>query len=366
MGEVWIVGGTGRVGRGVAARLVTAGLTPVLVGRDADRLHEAAGPYGLRTVVAPTPEAAASELEHATPAVVVNTVGPFTRSATPLVEACLAAGSHYVDPANDLPAVQALLARDAAAVRAGRTLVTAAGFGGAVTESVVAWLCEDARRPVAVLTAMLPSLELQAGVLGEALASTLVEGLPGVPGGSRYQGRRIEHDRLVRAPVGGRSRVLTTPDGDRVGIGPMPLGELVAAQRASGAPRVESWSSEAPRGWPARTLLPIALPLLNLGPVRRVVGRRLAVVRFAPRPAPRRHSWGYAHVTWSDGTATQGWLALDEAQRVTEAVAAEVAHRLALGRGRPGAFTPAALFGPGLARDLGGTYTRVEDEVAAA
>ena len=40
--EVWILGGTGRSGRAIAAELVSRGITPVLVGRDASRLTEAA------------------------------------------------------------------------------------------------------------------------------------------------------------------------------------------------------------------------------------------------------------------------------------------------------------------------------------
>lgn len=42
MGEVWILGATGRIGRGVASELAAAGLSPVLVGRSAPQLHELA------------------------------------------------------------------------------------------------------------------------------------------------------------------------------------------------------------------------------------------------------------------------------------------------------------------------------------
>ena len=69
---------------------------------------------------------------------------------------------------------------------------------------------------------------------------------------------------------------------------------------------------------------------------------------------------GRAKVVWDDGTTSEGWLALGEAQATTDAVAAEVARRLLHGRGRPGAFTPAALFGSALATDLGGTWTDTE------
>ena len=358
MADVWILGGTGRVGRGVADALAANGVVPVLVGRDATRLQEAVGASGYRTFVAPTVEDAAAGIREARPAVVVNTIGPFTRTASIVVDACLAAGSDYVDIANDMVAVPAILAREAEAVRAGRTLVTGAGFGVTATESVVTWLCADPRQAVRVRTDMVPSLALEAGALGEALAATLVEGLPGVPGGRRFQGRRFADGRLAPAPIGGEVHALVTPDGDEVSAGLMPLGELVAAQRASGAAHVDAASTEVPHGRVVGAVLPLASNLLAVPWLRRFAARRLAGVRFGDRPAPRAHSWGHAVVTWSDGTTSEGWLRLSEAQATTDAVAAEVTRRLLHGEGHPGAFTPAALFGHELATALGGTYSR--------
>ncbi|WP_375423635.1 saccharopine dehydrogenase NADP-binding domain-containing protein [uncultured Friedmanniella sp.] len=358
--EVFVLGGYGRTGRSVADDLATSGVTPVLVGRDAGRLAEAARPGGHRTVVAASAEAMATAVVRERPTVVLNTIGPFTRTAPPLVGACLAAGSEYVDLANDMAAVPALLARQGDAVRSGRTLVTGAGFGVTATESVVAWLCEGADPAERVRVDMVPSLALEAGRLGEALAGTLVEGLPGVPGGGRFQGRRVADGVLAAASIGGGVLALRTPEGDEVSVALMPLGELVAAQRASGARFVDAASSEAPSGRLVRLALPVAASLLHLGVLRRFVAGRLAAVRFADRPAPREHSWGHADVAWSDGTAAEGWVRLPEAQAATVAIAAEVARRLARHEGRPGAFTPAALFGHQLLTSLGAEYLRVE------
>ena len=360
MVDVLVLGGTGRTGRAVADALAQDGLQPVLVGRDEDRLRAAARDRGHRILVASGAEAMAAAIRTAGPAVVVNTVGPFTGTAGPVVDACLAAGSDYVDIANDLAAVSQLLARHAEAERAGRTLVTGAGFGVTATESVVVRLCHDGaragRQARRVRVDMVPSLALQAGRLGDALAGTIVEGLPRVPGGRRFQGRRFADGRLVAAPIGGAPRTLVTPDGDRVSTALMPLGELLAAQRASDAPFVESASSEAPTGTLVRIVLPLATSLLAVAPLRRFAARRLAAVRFSARSAPRASSWGHAHVTWQDGTTTEGWLRLPEAQAATVAVCAETAHRLARGEARPGAHTPAALFGPDLVTSIGGEF----------
>ncbi len=372
--EVWILGGTGRSGRAIAAELLSRGLSPVLVGRDATRLQNAAANVAaqatipIRTVVAASIEAAAAEIQRQQPAVVINTVGPFTTTAGPIVRACLPR-SHYVDLANDLPAVAALLDLDQQATAAGKTLVTGAGFGVTATESVVVQLTQRrseqlglpgdtaiTEAPARVRVDMVPSLAMEAGVLGEALAGTILDGFPDARGRGRYEGRRYENGRLVRAPIAGDPASLTLPDGTKVTTASMPLGELIAAQRASGAPSVISASSEVPSSPVIRAFLPLATTLLAIGPVRAFARKRLAGVKFKARERPREYSYGHARLEWPDGTVQEGWLRLGDAQTFTGAVPAEVAHRLLDGQGRPGAYTPAALFGPSLAEACGAEY----------
>jgi len=326
--EVWVLGGTGRTGRGVAADLAGRGVSTVLVGRDAGRLAAVAAPLGLRTVVAATAAQTVAALERDRPQVVVNTVGPFGTTAAPLLEVCTRIGTSYVDLANDVAAVLSLLGQHEAAVAAGCTLVTGAGFGVVATESVVARLCEGKPTPAKVRVDAVPALAMEPGSLGEALAGTIVEGLPGVDGGRRYQGRRYLAGRLAPFPVGGEPQRLTTPDGDQVLTSAMPLGDLVAAQRGSQAPSVLAASSELPSATAVRLGLRLGMSLLALGAVRRLARIRLARIQLAARPAPRSHSWGHARVEWADGRVREGWLQLGEAQAVTIALVAEVAVRL--------------------------------------
>jgi hypothetical protein len=79
-------------------------------------------------------------------------------------------------------------------------------------------------------------------------------------------------------------------------------------------------------------------------------------VELKAHDRPREHSYGHAVVTWPDGTTREGWLRLGDAQTFTGAVPAEIARRLLAGQGRPGAFTPVALFGPSLAEACGADY----------
>jgi short subunit dehydrogenase-like uncharacterized protein len=354
--EVWILGGTGRSGRAIAAELLSRGVSPVLVGRDAARLRDAAAKAGnRRTVAVESIESIVGEIRRQRPAVVINTIGPFSTTAVPIVRACLP-GSDYIDLANDVAAVLAALGLSKEAADVGRTVVTGSGFGVTASESVVVKLCQGRAAPVRVRVDMIPSLETEEGTIGEALAGTILDGLPDTEGGGRYQGRRYEDGRLVAARIGGDVAHLTLPDGARVTTASIPLGELVAAQRASGALSVVAASSEAPSSSAVRAVLPLATALLNAGPVREFAKGRLARVKLKARERPRPHSWAHARVEWGDGTVQEGWLRIGDAQVFTGAVPADVARRLLAGEGRPGAFTPAALFGPSLALACGGEY----------
>jgi short subunit dehydrogenase-like uncharacterized protein len=288
-------------------------------------------------------------------------------------------GSHYVDLANDLPAVAALLDLDQQAVAAGKTLVTGAGFGVTATESVVVQLSQQLGQqlspqlsqqnkdaPVKVRVDMVPSLAMEAGVIGEALAGTILDGFPDARGRGRYEGRRYENGRLVRARIAGDPASLTLPDGTKVATASMPLGELIAAQRASRAPNVVSASSEAPSSPAIRAILPLATTLLAIAPVRAFARKRLAGVKLKSRERPREYSYGHARLEWPDGTVREGWLQLGDAQAFTGAVPAEVTRRLLAGEGHPGAYTPAALFGPSLAEACGATYLTADNAAAPA
>ena len=334
--DVWVLGATGRSGRRIIEALGRRDVEAVPVGRDRARLA-AAFPDAARTVVAGSVAEMAERIRGERPTVVVNTVGPFTTSAETVARACLP-HSHYLDLANDACAFAAVLDLHERAVEAGRSLVPGAGFGVAATESVVTDLCAGLPTPRRVRTAMIPSVASEAGVVGEALAATVVDLLPA-------GGRRYVDGALRRVTPGHDAETLTLPDGSRVVTAGMPFGELVAARRASGAPDVVATSTMAPHGAAMRALLPPASLLASSRPLRTVLTSRLAELRTPARERPREHSYGHARVTWADGTVREGWLRTGDASDFTVAVAAEVATRLAAGRGRPGAHTPVAAVG---------------------
>jgi len=277
---------------------------------------------------------------------VVNTIGPFTATA-PQIAAVLPAGTHYVDVANELPAVEKILALDAQAAAKGQVLVTGAGFGVLATESVVLRLCDGQPPPARVRVDALASVATEAGVLGAALAATMVEIVS-------FGGREVRHGRLVRARVAAHPAQLTTPDGEVLASRSGPSGELLAAWRASNADSVVAGSALMPASAVVRAVLPAVAALFRIPAVSRLAVDRVARIPQRAHDRPRPSSWAHAHAEWSTGTVREGWLRTGDGHDFTAAAAAEVARRLLSGRGRPGTYTPGALFGPELAEAAGG------------
>ncbi|MDQ7809919.1 hypothetical protein Q5425_39870 [Amycolatopsis sp. A133] len=342
--EIWVLGALGRTGRGITAELTAKGLPVVLVGRHRERLEAT----GAKFVVADGVEAMAAEIRRQRPAVVVNTIGEYAATAATIARACLP-GGHYVDLAADLVAVPRLLDLHEEALAGGSTFVTGAGFGVLATEAVVAKLCEGRETPSRVRVDALASVAVEAGAVGVALAASIVDVLT-------TGGRRYEDGRLTPARLGAEPQTHTLPDGETAKSAGVPSGELVAAQRASGAPSVTVMSGLAPTSPAVRALLPLLGRVVSIPLVRRFAVRQLARVTTKAAPRPRAHSWGHAVVTWPDGTTREGWLRAGEGMDFTTAVVAEVAARLARGEGKPGAHTPASALGADVAEAAGGTF----------
>lgn len=347
--EIWVLGATGRTGTAIATALHGQGERVVLTSRSPERVQDVAARLSpAPRVVSGDFDSVLRELTTSAPAVVVNTVGPFTETAPAVVTAC-PPGTHYVDLSNEPGSITALLDRTEQANSSGRTLVTGAGSGVLATESALLRACAGRPRPSRVRVDVIPSVATEEGVLGTALARSIVTAMA-------EKGRQVREGRLTPVRSGADPARLTTPDGDVVTSGSLFSGELVAAWRAGESDQVTAASVMAPTGRVASLAMAGVPALLRVPGLARFATARLASVRARARPRPRAHSWGHAVAEWPSGEVRETWLRAGDAMDFTVAVATEVARRLARGEGRRGAFTPGALFGAELAEAAGGEF----------
>jgi short subunit dehydrogenase-like uncharacterized protein len=343
-GPIWLFGATGKGGRAIARELVDDGADVVLLGRDHDRLAAVAASLGGRVHARVTsgPDELTTLIAAERPAVVVNTVGPFTATTMPVARASMAAGSHYVDLANELEPVRALLDLDTEAKSQGVTLITGAGFGVLATEALVVELRGDRPAAASVSVAALPAVDS----MGSAVLASAIDAMG-------YGGRRYRDGQLVRTRLGADHARIPLPNSPAREALSIPTGELEAAHRASGAVDVLAYSSEVPSGPVVRAVLPAVSALLAARPIRAAAQRLASRLRLSPPVKSGDVSWAYARLEWPDGSRRRAWLRTGEGYRFTAKVAAHTAARISEGSTAAGAFTPGALFGTELALAAG-------------
>ncbi|GAB3859982.1 saccharopine dehydrogenase family protein [Dactylosporangium cerinum] len=129
-----VYGANGYSGSLLARLAADRGERPVLAGRSA-AVAGLAGELGLPHRAFPL---SAPDLDGVT--AVVNCAGPFADTARPLVDACLAAGVHYLDITGELDVFDWMFAQSSRAVTAGVVLLTGAGFDVVPTDCLAAML----------------------------------------------------------------------------------------------------------------------------------------------------------------------------------------------------------------------------------
>ena len=151
--SVVVFGATGVTGRQVAAYLAEraeeTGARWAVAGRDAAKLERVLGEVGVtapETIVADVGDPASLAAMASRARVVLDLVGPYTLYGEPVIEACVAAGSHYADLTGEIPFARRVIdAYDDRARAAGVKVVEISGFEALPPDLAVLLAAETAR-----------------------------------------------------------------------------------------------------------------------------------------------------------------------------------------------------------------------------
>jgi short subunit dehydrogenase-like uncharacterized protein len=329
----WMLyGAAGATGALIAEEAVRRGHMPLLAGRSAEPLASLGKRLGLPWIVTGLDNPDQLQQAVADVGAVLNAAGPFIATTPPLVRACLAAGTHYLDIAGEFPALQGLYARDQEARERKIALVGGVGFGVVASNSLVKYVADQL--PDATTLEFAVKADNQQSTSGAT--KSRLEALAG--------GGRVYRDgRLVPFRLGKGLKTLRFPD-DAIDILPAPTGDLEAAHQATGIANVTAYI-------PFRRSVAAALPLvqwgLALSPVRRrleaIIETRRARTR-ASQAGGHRTSYVWARAMNKTGQDVEAWLSLGEGYQFTAASSVQAVEQV-LRSQLSGALTPARAFG---------------------
>jgi saccharopine dehydrogenase (NAD+, L-lysine-forming) len=340
----WMIyGAYGYTGRLVAALATERGELPVLAGRDKRRLRDLGELFELehRAFDLSDPAAVRRGLEGID--AVAHCAGPFSTTSAPMVDGCLATGTHYLDITGEIDVFEAVLARTGEARTAGVALLPGSGFDVVPSDCLAALLA----RALPEATRLELAIKMGGGV-SPGTAKTAMESL-GTPGRARIAGV------IGPVPSDRRRRQVTFADGS-ASVYAIAWGDVSTAYHSTGIGDIVVYAA-LPAAVGAITAVsqmagPAARTKLVQGTLKRLVSR-------LPGPSAKARSEGHGQV-WGqvsdrNGARLQGTISTLNGYDLTADAVVRIAQLASAGKVEPGAHTPSQAFGPDFVRELDGT-----------
>ncbi|HEX9984272.1 MAG TPA: saccharopine dehydrogenase NADP-binding domain-containing protein [Thermoanaerobaculia bacterium] len=338
MQTMWMIyGANGYTGELIAREAVKRGERPILAGRTAGKVEPLARELGCEARVFDLEQPDLRDVD-----AVLHCAGPFSRTSKPMVDACLAAGAHYLDITGEIAVFEAVLGRHDEAVQRGVTLLPGVGFDVVPTDCLAAMLA----RKLPGADELDLAFWTRGGGLSPGTTKTSLEGL-GSGGAMRRDGRIVQVPLLHDArdiPFSGGTRYAAT----------IPWGDVSTAYHTTGIPNIRVYTARSKKD---------VTRIRRLRPLLRLVGipfiNRLLQKSAARRPGPdatrradgRIYLWGrVAKRTGEEVTMT---MECPEGYTFTVESSLRAVQKLRADAKRPGAFTPAVYFGEQFAQECG-------------
>ena len=276
---------------------------------------------------------------------VMNCAGPFSKTADPLMRACLAAKAHYLDITGEIDVLEGAHRLDPDAKAAGVVLCPGAGFDVVPTDCIALML----KKALPDATELALGFELSGRRMSAGTAKTLVEGL-----GKSCKIRRA--GRIVDCPLGRGSRRIDFGRGEKLAM-PIPWGDVASAFYTTGIPDITVFTPISP------VSLAIARLTNGLGPLLRsprlqswlvkMIEKNVRGPDVSTREASRAWVWGEAKDTRGRSQAMR--IVTSNGYSLTVFSSLALAQHLMSNACPPGCWTPAGLIGENFILSLPGT-----------
>ncbi|MFB3078859.1 MAG: saccharopine dehydrogenase NADP-binding domain-containing protein [Lysobacterales bacterium] len=270
----WIIyGANGYTGKLMAREAARRGLHPILAGRNEGAVSALAADLGLESRVfdLDDPQATLRGVEGCK--LVLHCAGPFSTTSQPMIEACLAAGVHYLDITGEISVFQNAHLQADQARRTDIVLIPGVGFDVVPSDCLAASLVEALPAAIKLVLAFEAG-----GGPSPGTAKTTVEGL-GMGGRVRRDGE------LLEVPLAWKSRTIPFAHADRSAV-TIPWGDVYTAFVSTGIPDIEVYMAVSPGTITKMQRMRWFKPLLGLGFVqsflKKQVENRVRITEYEP------------------------------------------------------------------------------------
>jgi short subunit dehydrogenase-like uncharacterized protein len=275
---------------------------------------------------------------------VFHAAGPFVHTSEPMIRACLAAGTHYVDITGEIPVFQNTFAHDRAAVERGIALISGVGFDVVATDCLAGHVANQVPNAIELEIAIAAPVRASAGT-----TKTMLELFP--------QGGRVRREgQLAPQPWGTGARWIRFLDRERSAI-PIPWGDLETAFQTTGIPNITTYLALPKHlGCLIRWMAIPGQMALAIKSVRRAFQKAVEKTFHGPDAETHQSARSYVWARAADeqGNEAQAWLETLEAYQFTAVAGVRCVEKVSESQPK-GALTPALAFGPDFVLEIEGT-----------
>ncbi len=341
----WLLyGANGYTGELVAREAVRRGMRPILAGRSKKKILSLAAELRCPAAVFELSDhtSLTASLQHVR--AVLHCAGPFSATAPPMMQACLASHVHYLDITGEIEVFELARSVHDKARRSGIVLCPGVGFDVVPTDCVAMAL--KATLPDATHLAL--GFDTRSGWS----RGTLRTMLRASAGGSRLR----REGRILGVPLGSQSRQVDFGSGERLAVG-LPWGDVSTAFYSTGIGNIEVFVGSDPKSLKQLRRANLLRPLLRLNWVQALL--KLGVrMRIEPPTQKQRDDsptlvWGEARN--AAGRTVTARLRTANGYSFTIASSLAIVEEVLSNAFSPGFTTPGLLMGPDFVSHLPGS-----------
>ena len=343
LNQFLLYGANGYTGRLIAQLASAYDLNPILAGRNEKAIQQLSEelrlPYRIVDLNNP------AQLQNALTDVdlVLHAAGPFQLTAKPMIDACIATHTHYIDITGEIPVFEMAKRYNDAAVQSGIMLMPGVGFDVVPTDCMALFL----KNKLPDATSLQLAFATAGGGISHGTANTMVMGL-GEGGAVRENGK------IVKKPLGHKGMWIdfSVVAGKEKKLFAMtiPWGDISTAHFTTAIPNIEVYTGISPKVFKLLKLQGAFNWLLKTSLVRKFANKKINEKPAGPSDEARAKSsslvWG--KVQNLQGKTVQAVMQVKDGYTLTAHSSLLIVQKILEGNFITGYQTPAAVYGEDL------------------
>lgn len=344
-GKWMIYGAYGFTGELIVNAALRRNHEPILAGRSEEKLARTAERFKLEKIAFDLQDF--DRLNQALEQVelVLNAAGPFVHTALPLVEACLATGTHYLDVAGEVRVFEQIFSKDQHAHERGIAIIPGVGFNVLASDCLASYAADQIESP----TELEIATQWTDDGMSPGTTRTMIENFP-VGTLARREGRLV---RISPRKWRREQRFL-----DRVyPVVPVSIGDLVTAYETTQIANITTYTTFTEENAQSYSLMePLLRWLYSYDWMRRSASRRVRDASQHSKDDLTKLSKSQVWVSARDeeGQTSQAWLETVNSYLFTAEASVRSVERL-FAQPQVGVLTPALAFGADFVLEIPGT-----------